>query len=183
MGKKEMIELSSTDRILVLGDSGSGKTFLATKISKSFKRVLVVSSDPTEFKEFPNRITTINPEATRKALSETYSKGNLLAVVDDTDNFFTRFENDERVRAFLILSRHRNTGWIIIARRPTDLPPLVFTQANKIFIFQTDHPRELALYDSYISPGVGETIKALDRQAHNFFFYNRDTRETKVMVV
>jgi hypothetical protein len=176
------IELSSTDRILVLGDSGSGKTFLSTKIAKSFQRVLVVSSDPTEFKGFPNRINTINPETTRKALSDTYQKGNLLAVVDDTDNFFTRFENDDRVRTFLILSRHRNTGWVIIARRPTDLPPLVFTQANKIFIFQADHPRELALYDSYIAPGIGEQIKTLSRENHQFLFYNRDTRETKVMV-
>jgi hypothetical protein len=165
-----------------MGDSGSGKTFMATKMAKSFKRVFVVSADPTEFQGFPNRINTINPETTRKALSDTYQKGNILAVIDDTDNFFTRFENDDRVRAFLILSRHRNTGWIIVARRPTDLPPLVFTQANKIFIFQTDHPRELALYDSYITPGVGEQIKALDRQAHYCFFYNRDTREEMVIV-
>jgi DNA helicase HerA-like ATPase len=175
------IELQPTDRILILGDSGSGKTVLAQGIAKSYKRLIVVSGDPKEFGFAKNRVETINPETTRTTLSKSYETGNAFVVIDDTDNFFTRFENDERVRTFLILGRHRNIGWSIIARRPTDLPPLVFTQANKIFVFQTDHPRELKLYEQYVGVGTSGTIKSLNRLEHQCFYYNRDTREQRVI--
>src|SRR3990170_2514669 len=184
MGVVGVISLSSTDRILVLGDSGSGKTYLVENIIlPAYKRSVVVTSDPTEFTRFPNRVVTISAEKTRETIEKACQAGNLMAAIDDTDIFFTRFENDDRVRYFLIASRHRGVGWCILVRRPTDIPPLVFTQANKVFVFQTDHPRELDLYGKYVTPDFAVQIKTLDRQAHHFLFYDRETRETRSMVV
>lgn len=177
------LQFRSTDRILLLGDSGSGKTNLAETIAAAYRRVIVISADPEEFRTHPNRINTIDPERTRAAISEGYAKGNVLVVVDDTDNFFTRYENDNRIRGFLILSRHRNTGWIIICRRPTDLPPLVFTQANKICAFQTNHPRELGLYEDYIGGGASGIIRGLNRREHEFLYFDREEQQIRKLKV
>src|SRR5712664_3683517 len=101
------VELKTSDRLLLIGDSASGKTYMMEKIVKSYKRVVVVSADPKEFTTIPNRVFTIDPETTRTVLSKSYEKGNVFVVIDDTDQFFTRFENDDRIRRLLILGRHR----------------------------------------------------------------------------
>lgn len=175
-----MIPLKVTDRLLILGDSGSGKTYLATKILKSYPRAIIITPQPDEWKEFPNRVVTLDPETAFSTIQKALATGNVVVVVEDADTFLTRYENDARLRYFLIASRHRRVGWVFIARRTQDMPTLVFKQANKLFLFQTDLPHDLKTYEEFY--GIAGEVKGLDRAAHNALFVDRETREKRVIV-
>jgi len=174
------IRLGTPSRIILLGEGGSGKTFMADSFLRRFKRVLVITTDPTEFSWCPNRVVTVDTETVLANMEKAFKAGNIMVVIDDADVYFTRFEDDNRLKTILAVGRHRNCGWCIMTRRTQDLPPLCFKQANKVFIFQTDYPNDLALYEDFYM--VSAEVKNLNREAHECLFIDRETREKRVLV-
>jgi hypothetical protein len=113
-------------------------------------------------------------------MEKAFRAGNIMVVVDDADVYFTRFEDDNRLKIILAVGRHRNCGWCIMTRRTQDLPPLCFKQANKVFIFQTDYPNDLALYEDFYM--VSAEVRGLNREAHECLFIDREQRSKRVIV-
>ena len=153
---------------------------MADSFLRRFKRVLVITTDPTEFSWCPNRVVTVDTETVLANMEKAFKAGNIMVVIDDADVYFTRFEDDNRLKTILAVGRHRNCGWCIMTRRTQDLPPLCFKQANKVFIFQTDYPNDLALYEDFYM--VSAEVKNLNREAHECLFIDRETREKRVLV-
>jgi hypothetical protein len=174
------IVLTTSSRILLLGEGGLGKTYMADKFLRRFRRVLVITTDPTEFSWCPNRVITVDTEKVLVEMEKAFKAGNIMVVIDDADIYFTRFEDDNRLKLLLATGRHRNCGWCIMTRRTQDLPPLCFKQANRVFIFQTDYPNDLALYEDFYM--VSAEVKALNRDAHECLFIDRDARTKRVIV-
>jgi hypothetical protein len=164
----------------MLGEGGLGKSYMADIFLRRFKRVLVIGSDPTEFEWCPNRVVTVDRERVLVELEKACKAGNLMVVVDDMDVYFTRFEDDDRLKYLLAAGRHRNCGFCLMTRRTQDLPPLCFKQANKVFIFQTDYPNDLALYKEFYM--VSAEVKGLNREAHECLFIDREARTKRVIV-
>jgi DNA helicase HerA-like ATPase len=176
------ISLTNQDRILILGESGGGKTYLVRSFLKKFskRRVLVITPQADEFTDYPNRIVTLRPEPVMDAIGEALDKGNQIVLIDDSDILLEKSVKDERFKLFLGGARHRGVGWVIISRRTADIPTLVPKQANKLFLFQTDLPRDIEFLNEYYYP-AGDEVKALDRDAHEFLYIDRDAKTRTVM--
>jgi ABC-type dipeptide/oligopeptide/nickel transport system ATPase component len=180
-----MIELKSTDRMLILGENGSGKTFLAEKIIRAFPRVFIISPYEDEFVEYAKKKQvkyTSNEKIAYDIMMKVYSEGNIMLVVDDADLFLDRYTDDPEVKGLLIRSRHRNVGYIMIARRSQDMPKLLFKVANKVFIFQTDMKLDLKVIEDNYGEENALIVKGLNRDKHEFLFIDRERRTSEVLV-
>lgn len=174
------ISFSGTDRILLLGETLSGKTYLADMALRQFPRVVVITTDPREFSWCPNRVVTIDPEEVFRTVEKALESGNCMVVIDDCDITVNRFTDDPRLRQLLAAGRHRGCGWCFMSRRTQDIPTLAFKQANKVFIFQTDLPHDLEMYRNYYN--VEEQVRALNHEAHECLYIDRDHRQVAVIV-
>lgn len=174
------VKLNPTDRILILGESGSGKTYLAKRLLSQARRVIVYTPQSDEWKEYPNRVVGWKAEQLFQTIGKSLQAGNNILAIDDADLPLDRYADDDRLRYFLVAGRHRGVGWVVISRRTADLPPLFFKQANKLFLFQTNLPRDLEVYRAFY--GVDKEVSALPREAHGCLFVNRDEQQ-KIAVV
>ncbi len=176
-----MVKLNLDDRILILGESKSGKTYLGDIMLQAYKRIVVITSDPTEFKWAKNRIVTIDPGEVNGAIQKALEMGRVVIAIDDADLYFTKYISDENVRYLLIAGRHRKVGWAFMGRRTQDLPTLVFKQANKVFAFQTDLDLDRETYRKNYGEQFEQLVNGLNRDAHQFVFFDRDSRQMRVM--
>jgi adenylate kinase family enzyme len=179
----EKITLKSTDRILVLGESGSGKTYLAKHIVPNFPRHIIVSPYHGEWQGEKNVIYTVNASETYRAIEKALKAGNVFIVVDDADLFLENYLDDDNIRLLLIGSRHFGVGYLMISRRTQDVPKLLLKQANKVFIFQTDLDRDLEIIKNNFGEENANTVKNLNRATHEFLFIDRESRTAQVMHV
>jgi hypothetical protein len=171
------------DRGLVLGESGGGKTYLVRSILKHFnkKNVLIITPQADEFTDYPHRVVTLRPEPVMEAIGEALQRGNMVVLIDDSDILLEKIIKDERFKLFLGGARHRGVAWLIISRRTADIPTLVPKQANKLFLFQTDLPRDVEFLNEYFYP-AGDEVKDLDRNAHEFLYIDRDAKTRTRMI-
>ena len=174
------VQLKTTDRILALGEGASGKTYLAKRLLSQARRVVVFTPHPHEWNKFPNVVAGWEAEQLFKTIGQCLKSGNCILAIDDADIPLDRYADDPRLRYFLAASRHRGVGWLCVSRRTADLPPLFFKQANHLFIFQTDLPRDLEVYRAFY--GVDKEVKALPREVHGCLYLNRETREKTIVV-
>ena len=174
------VQLKNDSRILALGEGGSGKTYLAKRVLAANRRTVVFTPHPHEWKEYPNVVAGWKAEQLFKTIGQCLKTGNCFLAIDDADIPLDRYADDDRLRYFLVASRHRGVGWLCISRRTADLPPLFFKQANHLFIFQTDLPRDLEVYRAFY--GVDQDVKALPREIHGCLYLNRETREKQVVI-
>jgi hypothetical protein len=176
------IRLTNTDRILLLGESGGGKTFVVKTFLPMFKRSLVITPQHEEFKEHPNRIVTWEPEPAYDAIGKGLKAGNMMIVIDDSDILLAKLVRDRRWKYLIMGGRHRGVGWAIISRRTADIPTLIAKQANKLFLFQTDLPHDVDFLNEYYYP-AGDEVKMLDITTHEFLYLDRPARTRTKMVV
>lgn len=169
------IVLSNTDRILVLGDSLSGKTYLVRKFSKQYKHVKVITPQHDEFKDYRDRVVTWDAEVAFEAIGEGLQKGNMLIIIDDADILLEKLVKDSRLKFFFSGARHRGVAWVIVSRRTQDIPTLAAKQANRLFLFQTDLPHDTKFLNEYYYP-AGDEVRELDRNAHEFLYIDRDLK-------
>ncbi len=175
------IELSNSSRILVLGESGGGKTYLTRKFLKTFHRVLVITPQADEFKDYKNRLVTLDPDKVYETIAVALQEGNMMVVIDDSDILLEKISKDRRFEYFIKGGRHRGVGFTIISRRTTDVPTMIPKQANRLFLFQTDLPRDIEFLNEYFYP-AGDQVKGLDRKSHEFLYVDRDAKTMTVMV-
>jgi hypothetical protein len=175
-----VVSLKPTDRILILGENGTGKTYLARRLLSKAPRVVVFTPYANEWTEYPNRIVGYKAETFYETIHRCLKTGNVLLAGDDEDLYLDRYADDDRLRYLLVGGRHRGIGWVCISRRTADLPPLYFKTANKVFLFQTDLPRDVELFDSFYA--CGKEVKTLNRAQYGCLFVDREAH-TKTPIV
>ena len=174
------VQLDPRDRLLFLGESLSGKTYMAKRVLANCRSVVVYTPQADEWTEFPNRVVGWKPETLYETIGKCIQTGNVFLAIDDADLPLDRFASDDRLQYLLVAGRHRNVGWAVVSRRTADLPPLFFKQANKLFLFQTDLKRDLQIFDEFYA--CGADVKALPRDQYGCLFLDREAR-TKTRVV
>ena len=150
--------------IIILGRKGSGKSYLANKISKEIDRIII--ADPLNeykgghafftFGEFKNRIyDLITREQFRIVCKFTtdedyielfdfiFNLRNFTILIDELDMFAGSKSIAPEVKRLFSYGRHRQINIIGIARRPYELNRLVTSQADKIITFKQTEQRDL----------------------------------------
>jgi hypothetical protein len=153
--------LKSTDVFLSLGRRGSGKSYLARRISEAYPRKVIFDSlgefsDSDgivvySFEEFCQKIIEtehsqaftlifqFDPESDshvnefNQALRILWHRGNVLIVVEEIQLYSSPHSMCMWLRNCLLTGRHRNVGLIFTTQRPGECHKTIISQANHVF--------------------------------------------------
>jgi len=171
------ITIELQDRVLMLGEGGGGKTYAARAFLKRFSKskVLIITPNAEEFTDYKNRVVTFETEEACEAIGEALEKGNVMIVIDDSDVILDKIMTDRRFKVLANSGRHYGCGWTVMSRRTADIPTILAKQAKKLFLFQTDLPRDVQFLNEFYYP-AGDEVKDLDRDSHEFLYIDRDAK-------
>ncbi len=141
----------TTERTIVLGANGTGKTTIINKILTGTPyKSLVITPDDVEWRQYPEtELQTsddfrfegvsrhiFNPAKTRGTLDQLkyFNRGNM--VFDDCRAYLLS-ATDLRIRQVLIRSRQRMVDVFAVGHGFTEVPPVFFTFATRIILFRT----------------------------------------------
>ncbi len=191
-----VLKISSADRIAFAGKTGSGKTFLAQYLLRTFKRLIVI--DPKMVLGIPKwnledldaknlkalrkgegaRIRVYNPPAVDKdgypvwdAIFElAWDLGNLTVYIDEMYSVAINGRMSYPLRRLYTQGREPQIGVWASTQRPSYVPLEMFSEAEWDFIFmlrmEEDRKR--------IAKGTGATeILEPIRDLHGFYIYNQ----------
>lgn len=149
----KMIPEREAELAIVLGTNGTGKTTLLKKFVvnalKSGERVLIVTPDYVEWLT----IQEVHPKLSHHIAS--YKGAKRIIYKDDTtlDNIIEHFNNGlliyddcrsyfhsnigEKIRQQFIRRRQHKLDIFFVGHGFTEVPPIVFTYANTIYLFKT----------------------------------------------
>lgn len=182
-----MIEIRNIERVLVIGDSESGKTYLANQLIKAIpqEKLVVVTPYRDEFTSVRRRYVTVFPEKVLELITVVLKEGKEFIVIDDFDILFqNRLDDEDRALKILLVSgRHASIGWLVIARRTQDISKLMLKQATKLFFFQTNLYLDLQIIQSMFGDKAAQIVANLNWNNHECLFIDRTTREQKVIVI
>lgn len=155
--------MRQTERILILGTNGTGKTtlskqFVKNELERKDGRVLIVTPDDAEWLQYP-RINIYKKgriEQFTGAMRHIWRdkndlpflklfKGGLL-VFDDCRTYFDA-KIDTELRGFFIRSRQRQIDILSIAHGFTNVPPSFFSYTSRIILFKTKDSLEMRKSD------------------------------------
>lgn len=139
-----------------IGFPGTGKStliqkFIDLEVNTRKGRVLIVTPDPFEWKQFPE-IVLDDPDCFSGISSPTkliYTPGDLAKIADEYNGFFngllvfddcrcyTKSNIQEDLRKLIIRRRHRSHDIIAAGHGFTEIPPVFFTYANRYALFYT----------------------------------------------
>lgn len=169
--------------ILVFGKRGSGKSVLAAHLLKQYERYFVFDtlgeytdgvifdniSDLAEFwrsvyrDKFKIIYRPTQPAAEFETIAELIWKCKDLAfLVEEIDTFGTPYKIDENFANIIQRGRHRHITLIGVTQRPYGIHRLLTSQAKKVYIFNTNEPRDRAYLKDFL-PGSAEIEAQLDK--------------------
>lgn len=134
--------------VCLLGTNGTGKTsFLRALVEKLETRVLVITPDDIEWSDCPlNELERasnfrfdgiqrhiFDPKTTLGKI-EHFQKG--VIIFDDCRAYLTA-NTDQAIRQLIIRRRQREVDVFAVAHGFTEMPPVFFTFASEIVLFET----------------------------------------------
>lgn len=182
-----MIQFRNIDRMLICGDSESGKSYLTAQLIRQIpqEQLVVITPYADEMVFVKNRLVTIFPEKAIEMIIAVLKDGHKVLVIDDFDILFERdMGSAERALKILLVSgRHASIGWVIITRRMSDIPKLIVKQATLLAIFQTNLGLDLQTINEMFGAQAAYTVQSLNWQNHECLFLDRRSRESRVITV
>ncbi len=155
--------MTEKKKILILGKTGSGKSYLAKKLLRQFDRVVVydtmdeytegvVFEDMRSFGEFWKRCHTgkfrliyrpknINAEFDTIA-GLVWDCGNCAFLVEEIDLFGSAWKISDEFSDIIRRGRHKNITFIGVTQRPFGINRLLTSQAKEIYVFNSNEPRD-----------------------------------------
>lgn len=167
--------------ILIFGKRGSGKSYLADHLLKSYNRYLVYDvlgeynegvcfeslSDLADFweknldREFRLIYRPLKPRDEFDAVCKlVLDCGDMTFMVEELDTFCSPQEMGDSFASIIQRGRHFNITFIGVSQRPFGINRVISSQAKEIYTFQHDEPRDLEYLSLYIGKEV-EQIKTL----------------------
>lgn len=192
---------NSARRVLVVGVTGTGKTFLAKELVSKVPRLLVVDplcewGDVTvmcfdwetvleECRQDRFRISICIDENPREILdfacriARDEEVGHCVLVVDELSLFFRRGEEaSESIQGVVRFGRRENVSLMLISQRSYDCPIDLRSQLSDIFAFRSHEPRDIQALGQMVGRTEAQRVLALRGHSH----YHWDLTESHVAV-
>jgi len=166
------------EKIVIVGASGSGKTYLANVLLKSLNGISVwvydfnyqfhssramVFHDLTEMLKVYDSAQRghyifqphLNDENTfRRFNAEAFKRGNLVLIEDEIHTFLTKLKQNTEFNQVILSGRPRGISVVSISSRPASCPNNVLSNAKHVFAFKLNLESDLKFLESYLGHDV-----------------------------
>ena len=166
-------------RILIFGLNGTGKTYLAKKLSDYF-RAFVITLNPDEWKEKDVVVGECRIVDDFKFWLDALLNKSIIqklnlncVILDDFDTYFdSHFESLPSFQNLIFRNRHIHKGVTIIAitRRPQNIPAKYYEVFDILVAFANTSPNVFKKLNE-IKEGLGDLVRNLTIESHKFVWY------------
>jgi len=175
--------LSEKKVILVLGQRGGGKSYLANEMLPEYPRYLIYDTlgeysrgvaflTLQELKDFWGKsyqrnfrliYQPVNPiEDFDEVCDLVYSLGDMMFLVEEIDTFCSSQTISTAFANIIQRGRHKNITLIGVSQRPYGIHRLITSQAKEIYSFLHREPRDVEYLKSFIG-SEAEKVRDLPR--------------------
>lgn len=182
------------EHISVIGDTGSGKTYLIAQLiqSRSYAVVLRTKPDDIRFDGFVKRTQAksmddlqenrilIEPKYQNqrleigRALEKVWQQGAWTCVVDEL-LYIERLKLTKLVERLLTQGRSKDISTVVGMQRPVAITRFAISQSTHVFCFSLEG-RDILTVSQATSEQMGMAIYNLDHESHDFAYFNRRSR-------
>lgn len=188
-----MIKISNSDRVTIVGATGSGKTVLAKFLLQQCNRVIVIDPKhtfrlegfrpgwgvPNFKKEFHVVIRPRRGDDSKLALAmiEAIKKRDVTIYIDELAVIEERYPEALSVlKEIALTGRERHVALWSALQRPRGVPRLFFTESEVFFIFNLRNADDR----SYIAGYVGDEVKE-QIPRHEFWYFRGEEDSPRLM--
>jgi len=181
------------EHIAVVGDTGTGKTYLVSKLAQLRQYVIIFRTKPDDIKFegfrkartvaamddlYETRIL-LEPKHNQQMrqgyelLKRVWDQGGWTIVIDEEWYVEARLHLTEWVETLLTQGRSKKISVIVGMQRPSRISRFAISQCTHLFTFRVEG-RDLQTIKEATTPRIVEPIAALS--GHDFVYYNRAKR-------
>lgn len=188
------------EHVIIIGDTGSGKTFLTSKILPLREHVIVLRTKPDDIKfdgfrkvdllrkaggyfndagKKVNRFL-LDPDYDLQqrelslAFEKAWREGGWTIAIDETYYATQILKLEKQINKLLTQGRSKHITVICGMQRPVFISRFAMSQATHAFIFRCEG-RDLKSLADALSPSIIKPVE--DLREHDFIYFNRATRE------
>jgi hypothetical protein len=185
------------EHVAVIGDTGTGKTFLVAKLVALRTHVVVLRTKPDDiaFPGFTKRThaealnnvyadhVLIEPDYDRQAyegwwtLEYVWRHGGWCVVVDELWYAEQMLKLQRPVNRLLTQGRSKGITVVVGMQRPAQISRFAISQCTHIFAFQTEGRDTKTIADA-TTPRIEDAMDELT--GHDFVYYNRRDRTIRI---
>lgn len=186
------------EHISVIGDTGSGKTFLISQLVKARQYAVILRTKPDDiiFPGFAKRTKARSMDNLQEtkilleprdhqqrteiaaALDKVWKQGAWTCVVDEL-LYIERLKLRERVERLLTQGRSKQISTVVGMQRPVVISRFAISQSTHVFCFQLEG-RDIMNVVEATTPRIAKPLLELDNENHDFVYFNRRTRVVKM---
>lgn len=188
------------EHVVIIGDTGSGKTYLESKILQLRGHVVVIRTKPDDIK-FPSfhnindlkkigrqRFNNDGKIITKYLLTPKYEaqqiqsslmfekvwkEGGWCIAIDETYYATQILKLERQINKLLTQGRSKHISVVCGMQRPAWISRFAMSQATHAFIFRCEG-RDLKSLADALSPAIIKPVEEL--REHDFIYFNRATR-------
>jgi len=177
-GELDFNFIAYEEKIVIVGASGSGKTYLANQLLKSLNGISVWvydfnyqfhSSRAMVFHELDEMLKVYdsakrghyifqpydNSENTfRRFNAEAFKRGNLTLIEDEIHTWLNKHKQNNEFNRVILSGRPRGISVVSISSRPASCPNHVLSNAKHVFAFKLNLESDLKFLESYLGHDV-----------------------------
>ena len=185
------------EHVVIVGDTGSGKTYLESKILPLRKHVVVLRTKPDDVR-FPgfHKVDEVaklgNIRYTKylltpkydfqqfqlaKAMDMAWKEGGWTIAIDETYYATEMLRLGRSINKLLTQGRSKHITVVAGMQRPAWVSRFAMSQATHAFVFRCEG-RDLTTLSQSLSPRIVKPVENLT--GHDFVYFNRATKEVTV---
>ncbi len=184
------------EHVIIIGDTGSGKTYLESKLLDLRDYTIVIKTKPDDIR-FPGyrkvkKFAELMDLRTKRfvldsgfdPVNQRYQIANSIALawkqegwtlaVDETYYWTSVLRLEKQLNMLLTQGRSKKITIVAGMQRPAWISRFALSQATHAFIFRCEG-RDLITLSQALSPKVVKPVE--DLRGHDFVYFNRATRE------